>query len=407
MTAHETAVTGLGLVTAAGVGVKATWSRLCQGHPTATRDPALHGLPVDFNCRVPETELANALGRGLRWRTDRFIQLALVAAREAVRDARLEPAQWSGERVGVIVGVGGSSYDTMPQVCAHLARATPEIISPTAVPRGIPNMAAGEIAVDLGARGPGMSVSTACASGATALGIAHHLLSAGMCDIALAGGSDSGCHPLTAAGFWRLGALSTRRHDPAGASRPFDTDRDGFVLAEGAAIMVLERAEHARARRVHPYGMLAGFSATTDAHHHTRPHPQGDGALRALRGALSDAGLPPTDIDHINAHASSTPLNDRVEAAALCEVFPEPPPVTATKSVLGHSLGAAGAIEAIISLMSLRHQTIHPTANLDTIEDGIALDIVTKAPRPQRMRAVLSASFGFGGHNAVLVLTAP
>ncbi|WP_189979320.1 beta-ketoacyl-[acyl-carrier-protein] synthase family protein [Streptomyces capoamus] len=407
MNRSQAVVTGVGLVTPAGVGAGPTWRRLCAGAPTASTDPGLAGLPVDFGCRVDDGELAAALGRGLRWRTDRFIHLALVAAREAVRDAGLRPGEWDADRVAVVIGVGSSSHDTDVHVLRCLTSGAYQKISPTTVPRALPNMAAGEVAADLGARGAGFGVSTACASGATAIGIGRQLLAAGMCDIALVGGAESACGPLSSVGFWRLGALSTRCHDPQGASRPFDAERDGFVLGEGAAVLVLERAEHARARGAPGKAVLSGFGATSDAHHPTSPPPEGGGAERAVRAALAEAGLAPGDIDHVNAHATSTPLNDRVEAAVLRRVFRRPPPVTATKSVLGHSLGAAGAVEAAVCVLTLHHQTIHPTANLGTPEPGIDLDVVTKAARACRVDAVLSTSFGFGGQNAVLVLQAP
>ncbi|BCM65022.1 ketosynthase [Streptomyces sp. EAS-AB2608] len=407
MRRSRTVVTGIGLATPGGVGAEATWRRLCAGTPTASTDPRLAGLPVDFSCRVPDEELTAALGPGLRWRTDRFIHLALAAAREAVQDAGLAPGEWDADRVGVVIGVGSSSRDTDLPVVQRLTSGEYQKISPTTVPRALPNMAAGEIAADLGAKGPGFGVSTACASGATAIGVGRQLLSGGLCDIALVGGAESGCGPLAGMGFWRLGALSARRHDPAGASRPFDTERDGFVLAEGAGVLVLERAEHARARGATARAVLSGFGATSDAHHPTSPHPDGEGAARAVRAALAEADLTPDDVHHVNAHATSTPLNDRVEAAVLHRIFRRPPPVTATKSILGHSLGAAGAVEAAVCVLSLHHQTVHPTANLDAPEPGIDLDIVTKAPRTCRIDTVLSTSFGFGGQNAVLVLQTP
>ncbi|MFG3014084.1 beta-ketoacyl-[acyl-carrier-protein] synthase family protein [Streptomyces cinerochromogenes] len=407
MRRSETVVTGIGLATPAGIGADATWRRLCAGTPTASADPGLAGLPVDFSCRVPDAELAAALGRGLRWRTDRFIHLALAAAQEAIRDAGLQPGEWDADRVAVVIGVGSSGRDTDLHVAQCLTSGRYQKISPTTVPRALPNMAAGEIAADLGAKGPGLGVSTACASGATAIGVGRQLLKGGMCDIALVGGAESACGPLSAMGFWRLGALSTRRHDPAGASRPFETERDGFVLAEGAGVLVLERAEHARARGATGKAVLSGFGATSDAHHPTSPHPEGEGAVRALRAALAEAELTPGDVHHVNAHGTSTKVNDRMEAAVLHRVFRGPPPVTATKSILGHSLGAAGAVEAAVCVLSLQHQSIHPTANLDIPEPGIDLDIVTKAARTCRMDTVMSTSFGFGGQNAVLVFHAP
>ncbi|MFE9407272.1 beta-ketoacyl-[acyl-carrier-protein] synthase family protein [Streptomyces sp. NPDC006704] len=396
------AVTGLGLVTAAGVGVTETWQRLRAGTATAAPDPELEGLPVPFACRVPAAPL-KAAAPGLAWRADPFIRFAVAAAREAVADAGLGQDAWDAPRVAVVIGVGGSSHDQTLAASAALTERRFQAIPPTLIPRAAPNMAAGYVGMTVGAQGPTLSTSTACASGATAIGTAALLLRAGMCDVAIAGGSESASR-VTSAAFWRMGALSTRTHDPVGASRPFDRDRDGFVLGEGAGVVVLERAADARARRARPYALLTGYGASGDAHHATSPHPEGEGAQRAMRSALADAGLAAHDIDHVNAHATSTLLNDRVEAHALRAVFGTPPPVTATKSVLGHSLGAAGAIEAVVTALTLRHQLIHPSANLDRLDDGIDLDVVTKQPRPGSLHAVLTTSFGFGGQNAALIL---
>ncbi|GHG91822.1 hypothetical protein GCM10018780_12750 [Streptomyces lanatus] len=266
-------------------------------------------------------------------------------------------------------------------------------------------MAAGEVAAHLDYRGPSFTVASACASGAHAIGVARDLIRSGTCDIVLAGGAESGRSPLSAIGFARLGALSTRRHDPSGASRPFDRDRDGFVLSEGAAVLVLERGDHARARGATHHGVVAGYGASADAHHPVNPHPDGRGLQQAIRTALADADLTPADIDHVSAHATSTPVGDLAEARALSHLFSStPPPVTALKSLLGHALGAAAAIQAACALLTLRHQAIPPTANLDNQDDAIDLDIVRKAPRAARLRTVLSPAYGFGGANAALIL---
>ncbi len=266
-------------------------------------------------------------------------------------------------------------------------------------------MSAAEIGLDTGARGPNFTVSTACASGATAIGTARDLLRAGTCDIVLAGGAESVRHPIPAACFHRMGALSQRTEDPARASRPFDSTRDGFVLSEGAAVLVLERSEHARARGVRSRAHLAGYAATCDAHHYAAPHPQGRGAAEALTAALADAALEPADIGHINAHGTATRLNDLAEAHALNTVFATPPPVTSIKGAIGHAIGAAGAIEAAVTVLTLQHGLIPPTANHEDTALDIDLDIVAKAPRTTRAGAAVSTSYGFGGQNAALVLT--
>lgn len=405
MSERAIAVTGLGMVTPAGVGARATWDGLLAGLPTAATDPVLTGLPQDFSCRVPDFDAYRQLGRRLAWRLDRGTQLALVAAREAVADAALDPASWPSCDVAVVMGVGTCSFEHYEREFARAAAGRPDRVSPFALPRSVPNMVAGEIGLDLGARGANLTVSTACASGTTALGVARDLLRSGSCDIVLAGGAESVCHRIPAICFAQMGALSTRRHDPGGASRPFDRDRDGFVLGEGAAVLVLERGDHARARGATVRALLTGYGASCDAHHITSPDPQGSGLARAIRSALRDARLGPDDIDHINAHGTSTRPNDLAEHHAFHSVFTPPPPVTASKSVLGHAVGAAGAIEAAATVLTLQHQIVPPTANADTPDPDIDLDIVHKSVRAVRMRTAISTSSAFGGQNAAVILS--
>ncbi|MGW0393482.1 beta-ketoacyl-[acyl-carrier-protein] synthase family protein [Streptomyces sp. NPDC003042] len=403
----DVAVTGLGLITPAGIGAAENWATLVRGESLARTEAAMAGMAVDFACAATGFDPRQAVGREA-WRMDRFVQMAIAAARQAVADAALVPGDWDATRVGVVIGVGSTSMETWMKESAKVHAGRHAAVSPLAIPRSVPNMAAGEIAIDLGAQGPNLATSTACASGATALGTAMALLRSNACDIVLAGGSEAprAC-PVTALCFSRMTALSTRTHDPAGASRPFDADRDGFVLGEGAGVLVLERAAHARARGARVRAHLAGYGASADAYHPTAPEPGGRGLEAAMRAALADAGLAALDIDHVNAHATSTQLNDLIEAAALGRVFKTPPPVTASKSIIGHAIGGAGAIEAAFSVLALEHQMIPPTANLERQDPRIDLDVVAKAPRARRMRAVLSNSLGFGGQNAVLVITAP
>lgn len=403
----DIAVTGLGLVTPAGIGTEDTWSGLLRSLPTAVGDPLLAGLPVDFSCRVPAFDGGRLLGRRLAARLDRACQFALVAAREARADAQLDTAPWDPARIAVVLGVGTCSFDTYEAEFAKLARGQPTKVSPWAIVRSVPNMIPAEVALDLGARGPNLSVSTACASGTTALGVARDLLLAGRCDVAFAGGAESVCSRVPATCFHQMGALSRRRHAPAVASRPFDRDRDGFVLAEGAGILVLERATQARARGAWIRAHLAGYGASCDAHHPAVPHPAGRGAVDAMRSALADAGLSPLDIGHINAHGTATRQNDLAECRAVREVFAQPPPVTSLKGCLGHAVGGAGGIEAVCTVLALEHQIVPPTANLEHQDPGIALDVVHKAPRAMAMKAALSNSFGFGGQNAVAAFTLP
>ncbi|WP_030017630.1 beta-ketoacyl-[acyl-carrier-protein] synthase family protein [Streptomyces monomycini] len=398
------AVTGLGLLTPAGSGTEAMWTCLCQGRPTAAADPALKHMPVDFSCRVPDFDPAGV--KKIAWRTNRFIQMALVAARMAVADAALPTDRWDHRRIGVVIGVGAASMEHWPGETEKLLQGRLRAVSPLALPRSIPNMAAGEIALDLGVTGPNLVVSTACASGATALGVAKDLLAADRCDVVLAGGAESPrASQMVSLCFSRMSVLSRRRQDPGRASRPFDADRDGFVLGEGAAVMVLEKAAHARARRGGVRAWLSGYGASADAHHPTTPDPQGKGAAAAIGAALAEAGLRHDDIGHINAHGSSTEFNDLYEARTLNQIFDRPPPVTANKGSLGHSIGAAGAIEAACSVLTLQHQLIPPVANFERPDPRITLDIVAGTPRSHGMEAVLSNSFGFGGQNAALVFT--
>ncbi|MBB4931895.1 3-oxoacyl-[acyl-carrier-protein] synthase II [Lipingzhangella halophila] len=403
MSAPEVVVTGLGMVSPAGIGIPDNWDTLRSGVSVAGYDAELAGLPVDFSCAVPGFDADALLGRRTSWRLDRFSHLALVAAREAVADAGLTPRTADSDRVGVVLGVGASSPQHHGRDFAHLADGRYRAMSPLFLPRSIPNMAAGEIAIDQGFRGPNFTTGTACASGTTSIGVARDLVRSGTCDVVVTGGSDSLRSPIYSATFWRMDALA-RDVEPEEAARPFDARRNGFVLGEGAGIMVLERAEHARARGARVRARVAGYGASADAHHFTSPDPQGRGAKLAIRSALEDAGLVPGDVDHISAHATSTPTGDRSEARTLRDAFPGTPPVTALKSIIGHAQGAAGSLEAVTAVLTLEHQEVPPTANLDRIDPEIDLDVVVKAPLLTRVRTVLSTSFGFGGQNAALLL---
>ncbi|WP_206506595.1 beta-ketoacyl-[acyl-carrier-protein] synthase family protein [Streptomyces chrestomyceticus] len=398
------AVTGLGLLTPAGTGIEATWTCLCQGRSTAAADPALTDMPVDFSCRVPGFDTAGV--KKIAWRTNRFIQMALVAARMAVADSGLPSGRRDHRRIGVVMGVGAASMEHWPGETEKLLQGRLRAVSPLPLPRSIPNMAAGEIALDLGVTGPNLVVSTACASGATALGVAKDLLAADRCDVVLAGGVESPrASQMVSLCFSRMSVLSRRRQGPERASRPFDADRDGFVLGEGAAVLVLEKAAYARSRRADVRAWLSGYGASADAHHPTTPDPEGKGATAAIEAALAEAGLRTGDISHINAHGSSTDFNDLFEARTLSRIFDRCPPVTANKGSLGHGIGAAGAIEAACSVLTLQHQLIPPVANFTRPDPRIDLDIVAGTPRRHAVQAVLSNSFGFGGQNAALVFT--
>ncbi|MBV8539111.1 MAG: beta-ketoacyl-[acyl-carrier-protein] synthase family protein [Pseudonocardiales bacterium] len=402
----DVAVTGVGLVTPAGIGVPASWERILLGAPAATYDPELAGMPVDFSARVPGFDADKLLDRRVTWRTDRYTHLALVAAREAIADAGLDPATWNGARVGVVVGSALGGTATYEQQHDVLREDGVDGVSPMAIPMMAVSMVAGYLAVDTGARGPNLVTAAACASGTTAIGTARELLRSGRCDVALAGGTEAGLTPLVISAFTRMGTLSRRVDDPAGASRPFDALRDGFVAAEGAGFLVLERPEHAQARRARVRARIIGYGASADAHHATAPDPSGAGVERAIRMALTDARLRPERIDHVNAHGTSTRLNDVIEADVLRRIFGERPAVTSVKGVTGHSLGAAGAIEAACTVLTVQYGVVPPTANLDSQDPGIDVDVVAKEPRTMPIQAAISNSCGFGGQNAVLVVGA-
>ncbi|WP_405773527.1 beta-ketoacyl-[acyl-carrier-protein] synthase family protein [Streptomyces sp. NBC_01538] len=401
----DIAVTGVGLVTPAGTSTAATWAAVRAGRPTAALDPTLEGNSVRLSCRVPGFDADALLGARRALRLDRFVQFALVAAQEAVADAGLDPGSWDGARVGVVMGSADGGPGTVEE--QHLVLITEEArrVSPLLLPMQLPNMLAGQLAIALGARGPNLVVATACASGATAVGTARDLLTLDRCDIVLAGGSEAMITPLVMAGFAQMGALSAREHDPDSASRPFDVERDGFVAAEGAGVLVLERAADARARSARVRGRVVGYGASADAHHVTSPHPQGVGAESAVRAALADAGAAASEVGHVNAHGTSTPLNDLAEGQMLSRVLTGSPLVTSTKGVTGHLLGAAGAVEAALTVLSLEQGVVPPTAGLSCLDPRLDIEVATTATAT-RAELALCNSFGFGGQNAVLAIAA-
>jgi beta-ketoacyl-acyl-carrier-protein synthase II len=403
--AGDVHITGMGLATPAGLGVEASWDGVLSGVSAAAKDPNLEGVKVDISCKVPGFDAAEMLGRKAARRLDRFVQLGVWAAKEALADSGLDPETWDSARVGVVMGCGMGGAQTWEEQHTRLMEKGPGKVSAMLIPMLVPNMVAGQIGMEFGARGPNLVTATACSSGATAIGTARDLLRSGAADIIFAGGTEAGLTPLSIAGFAQMGALSERVDDPGRASRPFDVERDGFVAAEAAGVLVLERAEHAAARGARVRAAVAGYGASADAYHSTAPDPEGGGAELAMRAALADADLAPTDIDHVNAHGTSTPLNDASESRTIRRVLGDHVAVTSTKGVTGHSLGAAGAIEAAFSALTIEHGLIPPTANLDSQDPEIEIDIVAKAPREARVGAVMSNSFAFGGQNAVLILT--
>ncbi|MFJ7997455.1 beta-ketoacyl-[acyl-carrier-protein] synthase family protein [Streptomyces sp. NPDC096310] len=403
----DAAITGVGMVTAAGVGVEQSWERIRAGAGTAASEvPALAGLPADFACAVTDFDPSALIERKQVWRLDRSSQLGMVAAHEAVADSGLDRDSWDATRVGVILGNGIGGAATWEKQHSVLLEKGPRRVSPLLVPMLSPNMCAGYVSMMLGALGPSLVTATACASGTTAVGMARELLRSGVCDVVITGGTEAPLVPSLISGFSQMRALADRRDDLTATSRPFDADRSGFVAAEGAAVLVLERAEDARARGARIRAMVSGYGASADAHHATAPDPNGRGAELALRAALRDAGVGPDEVDHVNAHGTATMLNDATEARTIRRVLGERPAVTSVKGVVGHSLAAAGAIEAVVTALTLEEGHIPPTANLESLDPELELDMVFKAGRDVRAEVAVSNSFGFGGQNAVLLFTA-
>ncbi len=404
---HTAAVTGLGLVTAAGVGVDATWRSVTRSNTPAgvrQRDELL-GLSCDFMYSIDDLDTEAMLGVMARRLMDRFSQLAVIAAREAVADAGLDPSEWDGDRVAVVIGSAHGGLPFYDEQSAVLAEKGARRVSPKLATMTTLNGASASVCMDLGARGPSMAVATACSSGTVAIGTALQLLRSGACDIAIAGGAESVCSRLLIASACQLRAVSTRRDDPTTACRPFDADRDGFVVGEGAGLLVLERPEHAAARNAPVRAGVTGYGASSDAHSPVAPDPEGRGIDRALRVAMADADVDGADVGHVNAHGTSTVVNDLIEATVLQRVLGAHPLVTSTKGMTGHALGASGGIETALTVLALQHQLVPPTANLATRDIRIPIEVVSKEARPATFDCAVKTSMGFGGHNAALVLT--
>lgn len=402
------AVTGVGAVCPAGNDVASALQRVLDGRsaagPITEFDAGEH--TVKFACPVTGFDHEAIVGAKDARRIDRVSLLAIAAAEEALGQAGLTgPIDMDPARAAVIAGTGVGGLNTLEEQIALRVQRGPSRVSPLLVPMMMPNASAGLLSMRHGFTGPSLCIATACASGANAIGEALRMIRYGAADVVLAGGTEAPITPTTMAAFGRMGALSGRNDDPAGASRPFDKARDGFVMGEGASFMVLERWETAERRGATILGELAGYGATCDAHHITAPHPGGEGAVACMRQALDDAELVPADIGHVNAHGTSTPLNDLAESEALVKVFgADGPPVTSTKGVTGHLVGAAGALEAVIGLSCAAAGQVPPTANHTEPDPEVHVDVVSGQARVITPGPVLSNSFGFGGHNATLVL---
>lgn len=404
----DVVVTGMGALSAGGIGVAENWESVLAGRSSATLDPAMSGLPSGITYRIPDRlDIAAAIGVQEMRRTDRTTQLALIAAREALADAGLDPATWDGARVAVVLGTSSGAATSYEKEYLTYAKEGPEWISPLFGVTAPMSLLAAYLAIALKAYGPGMVITTACAAGPSAIGTARQLLRSGMCDVVLAGGAEAPLTRISLSSLYQMGALSDRTDEPAAASRPFDAGRDGMVLAEGAGVLVLERADSAKARNARSRAVVAGYGASTDGYHLSAPHPEGTGVESAIRMALADAGLSTHDIAHVNAHGSSTPLNDVTEGRIISRLYGNGTAVTANKGAIGHSLGAAGALEAIFTVLGLEHGVVPPTANLEQLDKEIDIDLVSGSARALPASAAVTHSFGFGGQNAVLALTRP
>lgn len=399
-------VTGMGAVSPLAVGAERTWKALIDGASGA--GPVTRFDTTDFNVRIAaeanDFDATDFMDRRDVRRSDRFCQFGVASAVMAAEHAGWSDLPYPPERVGVIVGSGIGGLETLESSHTTLLNRGPAKMSPFFIPLLMINAAAGAIAMRLGARGPNHAAVSACATGNHSIGEAARTISGGEADAMLAGGSEAAVTPLALGAFASMGALSRRNDDPEHASRPFDADRDGFLMAEGAAVLVLEELEAAERRGATILAEVTGYGASGDAYHLTQPDPDGVGAVDAMRRAIDDAGVTPGDVGYINAHGTSTPYNDKVEAAAVHKVFDgSPPPVSSTKSATGHLLGAAGALEAVFSVLALRSGVLPPTINFETEDPECALDVVPNVARQAQVDHVLSNSFGFGGHNACLV----
>jgi len=418
-------ITGLGMVTPLGWGVNNTWSALIAGKSGAGRITAFD--TTDYACQVA-CEVPRVSGRGGggvdivgsfdpdkvmaprdQRRIDDFILYAVAASEEALNDANWMPQTESDkERTGVILGSGIGGLETIAATALELNEKGPRRVSPFFIPSALINLASGQVSIRYGLKGPNHSVVTACATGAHAVGDAARLIQFGDADVMVAGGAEAAVCPLGIAGFIACRAMSTNfNNEPQRASRPYDKDRDGFVMGEGAAALVLEEYEHAKARGAQIYAEVSGYGLAGDAFHITSPAPDGDGGFRAMKGAIGHAGIDPSDIDYINAHGTSTPVGDEIELGAVERLLGQAAgkvSMSSTKSAIGHLLGAAGAVEAAFTALAIRHQIAPPTINLDNPSVDTPIDLVPHKAKPMKIDVALSNSFGFGGTNASLVL---
>lgn len=402
-------ITGLGVISPVGIGKEPFWSALVQGQsgigPLTRFDPTAYDSKIAGE--VKNFAPMQYLDRKEIKRMDRFTQFGVVAARLAMEDADLALDREDSERIGVVIGSGIGGIETLCEQHNVLLNKGPNRVSPLFIPMMITNMAAGQIAIALGPKGPNITVVTACASGTNAVGEAFKILQRGAAEVVLAGGTETPIVPIAMAGFCSMRAMTTSNDEPQRASRPFDQNRDGFIISEGAGILALETLEHALARGARIYGEIAGYGCTADGYHITAPEPEGAAAARAMQLALQDAGVSPEQVDYINAHGTSTELNDKIETLAIKKVLGDHAyrvPVSSIKSMIGHSMGAAGALEAIACALSMCTGWVPPTINYEHPDPECDLDYVPNQAREHVVKVAVSNSFGFGGQNAVLVL---
>jgi 3-oxoacyl-[acyl-carrier-protein] synthase II len=401
-------VTGMGAVSPVGLDVPTLWEAIKSGRSGAGRITLFDAEPFETKiaAEVKGFNPTDFIEHREARRMDRYSQFATVAAMQAVKQANLD-CEREGADVGVLIGSGIGGITTLSAQMATLAQKGPRRISPLLVPMMIADAAAGHVSIMLGAKGMNFCATSACSSGADAVGEACEIIRRGDVQVMIAGGAEAPLTPISIAGFNAAGALSVRNDEPEKASRPFDAQRDGFVIGEGAAVLVLESLDHAVKRNANILAELAAYGATSDAFHITQPAQDGEGGAKAMLMALRKAGLTPKDIDYINAHGTSTPMNDKCETMAIKSVFGEDAcrvPVSSTKSMMGHMIGAAGAIEAIVCVLAIQHGVIPPTINLEHADPDCDLDYVPNVARQKKIGAAMSNSFGFGGHNSVLVL---
>lgn len=398
-------ITGMGVVSPLGNALEPFWTRLCEGVPGAGRITLFD--PEGFRVRIAaevDTPAPAGLSEKEISRLDRYTLFAMEAADQAWRQSGIDMDREDPRRAGAIVGSGIGGIETIANEVVRLYEGGPRRVSPLLIPKGLANMASGNIAIRYGLRGPNSAVVTACASANHSIGEAAEKIRVGRADIMLAGGAEAPIIPLSVAGFSSMRAMSTRNDEPERASRPFDKDRDGFVMGEGAGVLILEEEQHAKGRGAEIIAEYAGMGESCDAHHIVAPDPEGRGCIEALKDALRDAQINAGDVDHYNAHGTSTPLNEPAESKALRAVFGEDMPlVTSTKSMTGHLLGAAGAIESVAAILSCVRGVVPPTINYDTPDPDCAVNLVANEAREDDVAIALTNSLGFGGHNAVLV----